>query len=89
MAAALLHDFDKCHGIEILEGLSDVSLAALKIWNTEMVDNLPIAKGGIDIEFLHGDATKLDWSDATIVFTNSTCFADSVRKEQCCVSKRS
>ena len=47
MAAALLHDWEKCHGIEILEGLYDVSLEALRIWNTEIIDELPIAKGRI------------------------------------------
>jgi hypothetical protein len=30
------------------------------------------------IQFLHGDATAIKWTDADVVFMNSTCFEDSL-----------
>lgn len=73
-AAALLHDFDSCTGVEILEGLYSASLELLEIWNTEIAPTLPPAKQKTVIQFLNEDATKRDWSDADLWFANSTCF---------------
>lgn len=33
-------------------------------------------KQNIEIQFTHGDLTIIDWSDANIIFANSTCFDD-------------
>jgi hypothetical protein len=32
----------------------------------------------IRISLMHGDATVIKWSDADVVFINSTCFEDSL-----------
>ena len=32
----------------------------------------------MDIRFIHGDATVIDWRDADVVFANSTCFDDAL-----------
>lgn len=77
-AAALLHDFDSCTGVEILEGLYSASLELLEIWNTEVVPDLPPAKQKTVVQFLNEDATKRDWSDADMWFANSTCFDEAL-----------
>lgn len=33
------------------------------------------------VELSHGDITTAEWSDATFVFTNSTCFTSSLMRE--------
>ncbi|KAG7398623.1 hypothetical protein PHYBOEH_010778 [Phytophthora boehmeriae] len=80
MAAALLHDFAKCSGIEVLEGLHSVALKVLDRWRYEMLDSLPATKADVDVGFAKGDAVKCPdlWRDATLVFCNSTCFSDSL-----------
>lgn len=38
-------------------------------------------KNNIDFQFIHGDFTVLDWSDANIVFVNATCFDDLIMEK--------
>jgi hypothetical protein len=97
VAAAILHPFDYCCGIEILEGLHSTSIEVLhkfetvgrplldpehstrKIVNVSYGGLLLILRAGV--EFIHGDATDFsvkDWSDADVVFANSTCFDDTL-----------
>ncbi|KAJ0409519.1 hypothetical protein ATCC90586_009059 [Pythium insidiosum] len=79
LAAALLHDFKKCCGIEILDGLHALALKALEHWRYKTLDVLPVIKSEMDVGFAKGDATKLElWRDATLVFCNATCFSDSL-----------
>lgn len=80
MAAALCHDFDEVKGIEILNGLYDISLALKQAWNDVVTPLVPERKANTKITFIHGDATVLDWSDATCCFANSTCFDDDLMK---------
>ncbi|EGZ09311.1 hypothetical protein PHYSODRAFT_525142 [Phytophthora sojae] len=80
MAAALLHDFSKCCGIEVLDGLHAVALKVLDRWRYQMLDSLPATKADLDLGFAKADAVKRPdiWRDATLVFCNSTCFSDSL-----------
>uniref|UniRef100_A0A7S1U404 Histone-lysine N-methyltransferase, H3 lysine-79 specific n=1 Tax=Phaeomonas parva TaxID=124430 RepID=A0A7S1U404_9STRA len=77
-AAALLHRFDKCVGIEILSGLYGISMHIMDIWNTQVQPALPRTNQETEIGFIHGDATVLDWRDGDVVFMNSTCFGDEL-----------
>lgn len=78
-AAALLHDFSKCCGIEILDGLHTIALSVLDKWRFETLDKLPSRKADMDVGFVKADALKwTSWTDATLVFCNSTCFSDSL-----------
>lgn len=78
-AAALLHDFDCCIGIEILEGLTGVCTKVLNNWKRAVRHKCSRQKFNMDIRFIHGDATCIDWwSDADVVFANSTCFDDDL-----------
>eukprot|EP00602_Paraphysomonas_sp_CaronLab_P005632 CAMPEP_0185028220 /NCGR_PEP_ID=MMETSP1103-20130426/13860_1 /TAXON_ID=36769 /ORGANISM="Paraphysomonas bandaiensis, Strain Caron Lab Isolate" /LENGTH=244 /DNA_ID=CAMNT_0027562573 /DNA_START=66 /DNA_END=800 /DNA_ORIENTATION=+ len=77
--AALVHKFEDCIGIEVLESLYKISDERLHEWNslvnqTESLSHLRHTK----IQFVHGDATAIDWSDADVVFMNSTCFEDDL-----------
>lgn len=41
------------------------------------------------MEFIHGDALDMnvcDWSDATVVFANSTCFDDNLMRRMASVA---
>lgn len=78
-AAALLHDFDCCIGIEILENLTGVCAKVLNNWKRVVRHKCSRSKFNIDIRFIHGDATCIDWwTDADVVFANSTCFDDEL-----------
>lgn len=79
-AAALLHDWDSCVGVELLEDLAAVSRTILARWK-ELVaaEELPRAARTSSIDFCDGDACAVDWgSDADFLFMNSTCFSDAM-----------
>ncbi|POM61821.1 hypothetical protein PHPALM_29105 [Phytophthora palmivora] len=58
MAAALLHDFHKCCGIEVLDGLHAVALKVLDRWRYQMLDSLPATKIDVEVGFAKDDAVK-------------------------------
>lgn len=84
MAAALLHDFDICLGVEILENLVSACHKVLDVWKWKIIrdvsypDYMTEEKTRTQIDFLHTDATTLDWKAADVVFANSTCFNDAL-----------
>ena len=77
IAAATLHPFDFCTGIELLEGLHTLSMEAVFSYNS---------KGravGLDTQcqMIKGDFRDFnvkDWTDGDIVFANSTCYDDGI-----------
>lgn len=80
LSAALLHDFDKVKGIELLQGLYNISLELQEVWKNKICPMLPPRKRQIEVSFTHGDITQLDWSDATLCFANSTCFDEPLMR---------
>mmetsp|Transcript_26892 Transcript_26892/g.45344 ORF Transcript_26892/g.45344 Transcript_26892/m.45344 type:complete len:295 (+) Transcript_26892:91-975(+) len=77
IASAVLHNFDVCYGIELLEGLYSVSLDALNSYNTKGKAKLSNRENETHIQMIQGDFLKLrtkDWRDGDIVFANSTCY---------------
>eukprot|EP00607_Mallomonas_marina_P010650 CAMPEP_0182422536 /NCGR_PEP_ID=MMETSP1167-20130531/8274_1 /TAXON_ID=2988 /ORGANISM="Mallomonas Sp, Strain CCMP3275" /LENGTH=251 /DNA_ID=CAMNT_0024600695 /DNA_START=147 /DNA_END=899 /DNA_ORIENTATION=+ len=78
LAATLLHDFETCIGIEILAGLHSICLKVLQTWRRTTRHRCSRTKFDTDLQFLHADATASTihplWSDADLVFANSTCF---------------
>ena len=83
-AAALLHDFDRCVGIELLEGLHACALELQTRWDAMRSASPPVldpSKMRTEVELLHGDITTAEWIDASFVFTNSTCFTSSLMRE--------
>ncbi|EGZ14926.1 hypothetical protein PHYSODRAFT_506723 [Phytophthora sojae] len=78
-AAALLHDFDACYGIEVLEGLHGISQEVLQRWEKLIKPNfaLSMQKKRTRITFTQGDALVVDWpANVDLVFLNSTCFGE-------------
>jgi hypothetical protein len=75
-AAALLHNFQRCVGVEILLSLDAFAKECQLKW-TGSVANCH----GTDIEFFGGsflDTSLLDWRDADFLFANSTCYSDDM-----------
>lgn len=78
VAAALLHSFAVCRGIEILEGLYSISRSLREKYDSafpqaaaaspELWPSVPV------LEFFKDDLFAADWTDASFVFANSTCF---------------
>ncbi|KAE9336822.1 hypothetical protein PF008_g12844 [Phytophthora fragariae] len=78
-AAALLHDFDACYGIEVLEGLHAISQEVLGRWEKFIKPNfaLSMQKKRTRITFVQGDALVVDWpAHVDLGFLNSTCFGE-------------
>lgn len=76
--------------MQILDGLHAIALKALDHWRYKLLDDLPATKADVNVSFAKDDATKGElWKDATLVFCNSTCFSDSVRRNSCRTSARS
>ncbi|CAN0412747.1 unnamed protein product [Ectocarpus sp. 12 AP-2014] len=83
-AAAAVHPWHRCIGMEILGDLHGICLKALERWEGGLRHKVTVGetKGGTaEIEFVCGDFTVLDWSDGDVVFANSTCFGDDLMKE--------
>eukprot|EP00752_Nemacystus_decipiens_P006915 g6209.t1 len=83
IAAAILHPFDRAVGIEILEGLYSTSVELLKVWEEGELREKLEHEEPTKVEFFLGDAMDIsvcDWSDATVVFANSTCFDDALMR---------
>lgn len=89
LTAALMHRFDKCMGIELLDNLYEQSLLLKDEYDSYVKDNQDesqqknAAESGIpSFEVHHGDMLKdLDWSGADLVLANSTCFDQSLLNE--------
>eukprot|EP00750_Incisomonas_marina_P000977 INCI10787.1.p1 GENE.INCI10787.1~~INCI10787.1.p1 ORF type:complete len:283 (+),score=45.18 INCI10787.1:172-1020(+) len=74
-AAALLHEFKKCTGIEVLNDLHEASLDAFDIWETKCADQLRYTP---EVELLLGDIAEVPWQDATVLFINMTTFTEQL-----------
>mmetsp|Transcript_13162 Transcript_13162/g.15069 ORF Transcript_13162/g.15069 Transcript_13162/m.15069 type:complete len:282 (+) Transcript_13162:173-1018(+) len=85
--AFLMHEFDKVVGIELLNGLHNVSLELssrlddMKNKKDIKYDHRLLNKNTA-IEFLCDDILEVDWwKDADLVFANSTCFSHELMKQ--------
>lgn len=74
VAAALLHPFAACEGLELLTGLHAQSLEAARRCR-ELLPGL-----ATELRFVRASFLEHDWSHASVVFANSTCFdADTMQ----------
>ncbi len=73
--AALTSDIGKAVGIELLDELHGASRLALDRYKAQVSPLLPAHKQSQHIDFMCGDMLKIDYSDADIVYTHCTCFA--------------
>ena len=84
LAAALLHRWAECRGIELVEGLHAASLELLERWEDglpylpagerRLRHRIPAAARATPVRLLRGDVLELDWSDVDVAFACSTCF---------------
>jgi hypothetical protein len=79
LAAALLHPFEQCKGIEIVPALYALSEQLKRAYEEEFVaeqeahpDLFPAIP---QVSYELGSFFDVNWSDATVVFANSTCFS--------------
>eukprot|EP00753_Platysulcus_tardus_P022643 PLAT9851.1.p2 GENE.PLAT9851.1~~PLAT9851.1.p2 ORF type:complete len:283 (+),score=97.34 PLAT9851.1:43-891(+) len=79
-AACLMHDFARAKGIEILGDMIVAADEMLCKWDSDIRGELPEAWQEQDISFMAGDILVEDWSDADVLFANSTCFDDRLMK---------
>jgi hypothetical protein len=83
-AAALVHPFVKCRGVELLKDLCSLAKDIAQVY----VDQVQPLIGDLDprrsteIEILEGDAfsEKCAWGDSDLVFANATCFSADMWK---------
>ena len=77
-AAALLYDLSKSSGIELLPKMFQVCDKALYRFQTLIHQFPPFKEKYYPIEFLHQSILETDYSDADIIFANSTAFFDEL-----------
>ena len=102
-AAALIHRFERCVGIEVLESLHGAALELQQRWDESIEPRLRYAgareSNGSDveaerraaIEFICGDIADprvCDWSDATLCFANSTCSPMALMRDLASAAER-
>ena len=78
LAAALLHNFSVCKGIELLPGLCEISASVKELWQAEGEALGEIGVTPAQMQFEVGDIFQSDWTDADCIFANSTCFSSEM-----------
>lgn len=76
--AGLISNFDELVGIEIIPGLHNISIDIVKKFQKDIYVNR-INSPNFDLicgSFL--DNSLYDWTDADLIFANSTCFSDDL-----------
>lgn len=79
MAAALLHPFTHCKGIELVPALHSISLQVQEVYDrafpAERSSQSELFPTQPTVSFTLGSFFEVDWSDAEVFFANSTCFS--------------
>ena len=87
-AAALLHPWNVCRGIEVLSSLHAASLDLLATWNRPEMQALLPPWAIAEVEFILDDATAFPWDDADVWFANSTCFDEELMRKLALIANR-
>ena len=85
-----MHQFEHVKGIEILESLTNVSINMKAVYETyltevvaseyEQVFGWPVVSAP-KFDVCQGDVFAMDWSDADMIFCNSTCFSADMMEQ--------
>ena len=79
LTAALLHPFEESIGIEILDGLYNTSVELNETYEKLMPEKLSsnpdLFPKHVPMRFLKDDFFRHEWSNASFVLCNSTCFS--------------
>ena len=91
MTGCLIHQFDRCIGIELLENLHKIAKEMKHVYEDTFVPQLGKDKEYKELfkygesppifDVRQGDMLEDDWSQADLVLANSTCFDMSLMKK--------
>jgi len=76
--AHLFFDFKKSVGVELLEALYKASEQVLERYEKEFRPQIKNDVGDREVKFIHGNILDIDYSNADLVFMNSTCFQEDL-----------
>jgi SAM-dependent methyltransferase len=76
-AARLTADYDRCIGIEILQGLHTQAFNITERYNSSFRPLLDASQRQHAAVYM-GSFLEFDWTDGDVVFANSTCFDDDL-----------
>ena len=71
LAASLIYPFDKCIGIEFLNGLNEIGIDMIK--NKKLFDNIKQIP-----KCINGDFLKQKLDNVSLILANSTCFTSEL-----------
>ncbi|CAG9328336.1 unnamed protein product [Blepharisma stoltei] len=77
IAAALLHNFQKCVGLELLHSLYDISLNMKEKYD-EIIGRSEACHA--EVIFENVDMFERGWADADFIFANSTCYSPDMMR---------
>ena len=87
IAMSLFGPFKKLIGIELLQGLWDLSMRSKIFYEKTITDKFikfnalfTIERTNI-IDFYNGDFMREKWNNASIIFVNSTCFSQDLMEK--------
>lgn len=72
VAAALVHNFSKCCGIELVPDLFRLSLQLKEKY--EKIFKKQGKREIVQVEYYNADILEYDWTECDVFFINSTCF---------------
>lgn len=78
ISAALLHNFDRCVGIELLPSLHSLALDLQRKYQKNKRKYEWLAGATENVQFFNEDIFLHDWTKASCFFANSTCFDEEM-----------
>ncbi|CAM9697476.1 unnamed protein product [Ectocarpus sp. 12 AP-2014] len=80
IAAAMMHNWESCYGVECLEDLRAAARPTLERWRKEEVPKLNSVKAKIRVDFINADAMKQKgWvAEATLLFVHTNFSAKDI-----------
>ncbi len=76
--AAMLYDFSKALGVELLKPLYDLAAAQIEKFEKQLPLQSEFAGKTFNIDFAHKDLLEQDISDGNIIYINATCFIGDI-----------
>ena len=77
IASLCFPQLSKIRGVEYVDGIQELGQKFIDVYHTEM-ENHPEIECCKDIQILHGDLLKTDWSDADIIYISSVWFSSEM-----------
>lgn len=78
MAAALLYNFSAVRGVEILNGVYNISLDVKQAMQKDVKSDALLTQRLKAIQLIQDDIYRINFLDADIIFINATCFGNEL-----------